>query len=375
MQSHAVTCSHMQSHAVIDHCVKTDTSFFTHSTTTPIPMSSIRGCDAQVVAMNTYIGLLGELYSEAVQKKNQIYNHYLAAVMWPHLYMWLGPKIWDIKFRSFPPSWQPQVLVSPYPQGSGCSPLAGLLGDPKIFEAPTSPPDLWQLGVCMKSSRSTHESWIFRKSGWRWRDAVWITLGSGRSNGWRTRETLLDVTELETPAQLDQLTPRRPAGVWMKSLGFQAFFKDERSPISQTHPPQSPTALSIIPTTFLDLLADGLVQFVGFKVEPIYRQKGPDCCVLSTCQFDFHTLHLMALFLWSPVAIQTSWCPGSMIGGTPSTVCPHKVACRWNICGVLTHRGDVDKRSMGNVSWIFLDDPWWLSTSKKFRLHQENTIF
>lgn len=39
-----------------------------------------------VVAMNTYIGLLGELYSEAV-KKNQIYNHYLAAVMWPHLYM------------------------------------------------------------------------------------------------------------------------------------------------------------------------------------------------------------------------------------------------------------------------------------------------
>lgn len=40
-----------------------------------------------VVAMNTYIGLLGELYSEAVKKKNQIYNHYLAAVMWPHLYM------------------------------------------------------------------------------------------------------------------------------------------------------------------------------------------------------------------------------------------------------------------------------------------------
>ena len=44
----------------------------------------------QVVAMNTYIGLLGELYSEAVKKKNQIYNHYLAAVMWPHLYMSLG---------------------------------------------------------------------------------------------------------------------------------------------------------------------------------------------------------------------------------------------------------------------------------------------
>lgn len=40
-----------------------------------------------VVAMNTYIGLLGELYTEAVQKKNQIYNNYLATVLWPHLSM------------------------------------------------------------------------------------------------------------------------------------------------------------------------------------------------------------------------------------------------------------------------------------------------
>ncbi|CAK9070149.1 Uncharacterized protein SCF082_LOCUS34971 [Durusdinium trenchii] len=40
-----------------------------------------------VVAMNTYIGLLGELYSEAVKKKNQIYNNYLATVLWPHLSM------------------------------------------------------------------------------------------------------------------------------------------------------------------------------------------------------------------------------------------------------------------------------------------------
>ncbi|CAK9070151.1 unnamed protein product [Durusdinium trenchii] len=46
-----------------------------------------------VVAMNTYIGLLGELYTEAVQKKNQIYNNYLATVLWPHLSMPLGPSI------------------------------------------------------------------------------------------------------------------------------------------------------------------------------------------------------------------------------------------------------------------------------------------
>eukprot|EP00438_Fugacium_kawagutii_P010122 Skav203361 [mRNA] locus=scaffold18:90693:92977:- [translate_table: standard] len=39
-----------------------------------------------VVAMNTYIGLLGELYCDAVKRKNEIYNHYLATVMWPHLF-------------------------------------------------------------------------------------------------------------------------------------------------------------------------------------------------------------------------------------------------------------------------------------------------
>ncbi|CAK9040746.1 CBBY-like protein (AtCbby) [Durusdinium trenchii] len=32
-----------------------------------------------VVAMNVYIGLLGELYSKAVERKNRLYNHYLAA--------------------------------------------------------------------------------------------------------------------------------------------------------------------------------------------------------------------------------------------------------------------------------------------------------
>ncbi|CAK9046488.1 Uncharacterized protein SCF082_LOCUS26161, partial [Durusdinium trenchii] len=38
-----------------------------------------------LVAMNTYIGLLGELYSQAVKRKNQLYSHYLAATTYQHL--------------------------------------------------------------------------------------------------------------------------------------------------------------------------------------------------------------------------------------------------------------------------------------------------
>lgn len=38
-----------------------------------------------LVAMNTYIGLLGELYSQAVTKKNQLYSHYVASTTYQHL--------------------------------------------------------------------------------------------------------------------------------------------------------------------------------------------------------------------------------------------------------------------------------------------------
>ena len=38
-----------------------------------------------LVAMNTYIGLLGELYSQAVRRKNQLYSHYLATTTYQHL--------------------------------------------------------------------------------------------------------------------------------------------------------------------------------------------------------------------------------------------------------------------------------------------------
>jgi len=45
-----------------------------------------------VVVMNVYIGLLGELYSEAVKKKNQLYHHFLATSAYRHLGRRLGYK-------------------------------------------------------------------------------------------------------------------------------------------------------------------------------------------------------------------------------------------------------------------------------------------
>eukprot|EP00435_Cladocopium_sp_Y103_P072440 s157_g40.t1 len=46
-----------------------------------------------VVAMNVYIGLLGELYSKAVQKKNRLYNHYLASTSYRFISRSIGIRV------------------------------------------------------------------------------------------------------------------------------------------------------------------------------------------------------------------------------------------------------------------------------------------
>lgn len=38
-----------------------------------------------VVAMNSYIGLLGELYEEAEKRKNQLFNHLVGELRYRHL--------------------------------------------------------------------------------------------------------------------------------------------------------------------------------------------------------------------------------------------------------------------------------------------------
>eukprot|EP00913_Durusdinium_trenchii_P002319 g2142.t1 len=50
-----------------------------------------------LVAMNTYIGLLGELYSQAVKRKNQLYSHYLAATTYQHLCLTIFLRLQELR--------------------------------------------------------------------------------------------------------------------------------------------------------------------------------------------------------------------------------------------------------------------------------------
>ncbi|CAK9102995.1 Uncharacterized protein SCF082_LOCUS48123 [Durusdinium trenchii] len=58
-----------------------------------------------VVAMNVYIGLLGELYSKAVERKNGLYNHWLASTAYRFLCRQIGVRVLlcDCEWFSFRP--------------------------------------------------------------------------------------------------------------------------------------------------------------------------------------------------------------------------------------------------------------------------------